>query len=271
MSNYRLIAFDMDGTLLNTEKQMTADTVAAIGEAVAAGKIVVLSTGRGMAELEEFKELLPGIRYVICTSGAIVYDWQEERAVYSRKLSVEEVYKILEVSKLEKTMVQFLTLESTIEKDKIAQMDRFFLEAYRPMYERITRKVDNIYDYYEENPVGIEKINVYHLDPESRERTRARLQDLQIEKVDSEITSLECSALGVTKGEALCRLCEILGIPLEGTIAVGDADNDLAVLQKAGFAIAMGNANDHVKEVCDVVVADCDHDGCAEAIRTYLL
>ena len=67
------------------------------------------------------------------------------------------------------------------------------------------------------------------------------------------------------------QLCEYLGIPVEETIAVGDADNDIEVLKTAGLAIAMGNAAEHVKAIADVMVADCDHDGCAEAIGKYLL
>ena len=66
-------------------------------------------------------------------------------------------------------------------------------------------------------------------------------------------------------------MCEFLDIPMEQTIAVGDADNDIDILTAAGLSIAMGNANETVKSICDVVVGDCDHDGCAEAIRRYLL
>ena len=69
----------------------------------------------------------------------------------------------------------------------------------------------------------------------------------------------------------LFRLCEHLGIEIDETIAVGDADNDLNILETAGLAIAVGNANEHVKAVAAVVVNDCDHDGCAEAIDKYLL
>ena len=54
-------------------------------------------------------------------------------------------------------------------------------------------------------------------------------------------------------------------------LTVGDADNDLDVLKRAGLSVAMGNANDNVKKIADVVVEDCDHDGCVQAIEKYLL
>ena len=66
-------------------------------------------------------------------------------------------------------------------------------------------------------------------------------------------------------------LCACLNLPMEQTIVVGDADNDLEALKKAGLAVAMANAVEAVKAVADVVVAHCDHDGCAEAVERYLL
>lgn len=67
---YKLIAFDMDGTLLNFNKQISKETQ----EAVAHNKIVILNTGRNLAELKEFYDILPGVRYLNCISGALVYD-----------------------------------------------------------------------------------------------------------------------------------------------------------------------------------------------------
>ena len=73
------------------------------------------------------------------------------------------------------------------------------------------------------------------------------------------------------RGTGLLALAEKLGVAPEATIAVGDADNDLPMLRDAGLAVAMGNANQNARELADVVVADNDHGGCAEAIRRYLL
>ena len=150
-------------------------------------------------------------------------------------------------------------------------MERFGMGVYRPMYEKVTTQVDDIYEYYKEHPFEVPKLNLYHATTEGREKTRKRLAGLNLVLADAEKTALECSAAGVTKGTGLLRLCEHLGIESEETIAVGDADNDLNILETAGLAIAVGNANEHVKAVAAVVVNDCDHDGCAEAIDKYLL
>ena len=108
----------------------------------------------------------------------------------------------------------------------------------------------------EERPM--EKINLYHTSPDERLETRKWLkqQKIQAELVDSEISSLECSPMGVSKASGLKSLCDKLGLSMEQVVMVGDADNDI-------------NANEHVKEICDVEVADNNHQGCAQAIRMF--
>ena len=86
-----------------------------------------------------------------------------------------------------------------------------------------------------------------------------------------ETASLEFSPTEANKGTGMLALAELLGVPREATIAVGDADNDLPMLRDAGLGVAMGNANERVRAAADVVVADNDHGGVAEAICTYLL
>lgn len=271
MSKYKLIAFDMDGTLLNSKKQISEQTLEAVNRAFDAGKEVILSTGRCVAELREYFKLISGLRYVVCSSGAILYDVKEEKILYSNSISVELAEKILEASKKEDLMVHLLAIESIVQKRDVPQMERFGMGVYQPMYEKVTTQVDDIYAYYNEKPFEVPKLNLYHATAEGRDRTRERLAGLDLVLADAEKTSLECSATGVTKGTGLLRLCDHLGIGIDETIAVGDADNDLNILETAGLAVAVGNANEHVKAVADAIVSDCDNDGCAEAIDKFLL
>lgn len=271
MSGYKLIAFDMDGTLLNSQKRISEHTLDAVNRAFDAGKEVVLSTGRCVAELREYFVQMPRLRYVICSSGAILYDIKEEKILYSNCIPVDTVREILKASKKEDLMVHLLAIESIVQKTDIPQMERFGMGVYQPMYEAVTTQVDDIYEYYEQAPFEVPKLNLYHASTEGRDRSRKRLENLDLVLADAERSSLECSAPGVTKGTGLIRLCEHLGIQINETIAAGDADNDLNILQTAGLAVAVGNANEHVKTVADVIVKDCNHDGCAEAIERFLL
>lgn len=89
---YKLIAFDMEGTLLNSNKQISKKTQEAIARAVTHNKIMILNTGRNPAELEEFYDILPGVRYLNCISGALVYDLKEKKALYQKSFD-EDILK----------------------------------------------------------------------------------------------------------------------------------------------------------------------------------
>lgn len=270
---YKLVAFDMDGTLLNSEKKISDKTVEAINKAIEAGKTVILNTGRCPAELKEYREVLPRLRYVNCVSGALVYDYEEERSIYESPLSEEEVKTLIQIGKETDEMVHLMGITSVVEKDKIPHMNDYYMGVYQPMYEEVTTKVDNIYDYYVGNPYSVHKLNIYHHSKAARDHTRKAIKEagLELEMKDSEATGLEMNAKGVDKGTGLKQLCHHLGISIEETIVVGDADNDKEALETAGLAVAMGNAKESIKEISDVIVSDNDYDGCAEVIEKYLL
>ena len=139
------------------------------------------------------------------------------------------------------------------------------------MFNEVAVKVENMLDFYNDNKQPVAKLNLYHTSSEDREETRKAIEGLDVVLANAETASLEVSAKNTTKGLGLQKLCEHLGISIDEAIAVGDADNDLDVLKRAGLSVAMGNANDNVKKIADVVVEDCDHDGCVQAIEKYLL
>ena len=105
---YQLIAFDMDGTLLNSRKQILPKSRNAVAKAAQAGAVVILNTGRGLAELGAYLQALPENRYVNCASGAMVYDVRERKALYSRLLGTEKVRRFLELGALEQAMPNLL-------------------------------------------------------------------------------------------------------------------------------------------------------------------
>ena len=273
MSQYELIAFDMDGTLLNSRKEITPLTLAALNRAADAGKKIALSTGRCRPELDSYLSLIPKIRYLICTSGALVYDVYTQEEILKRSLEPSLVKELLKLAIKEGAMMHLLDRESIVQTDQFQHMERYGMGVYKPMYERVVTAWDNLYETYCASPFPVEKVNFYHTDLESRERTRRRIEEAGFPVIlaDAERGSLEISAAGVDKGSGLRKLCERLNIPVSRTIAAGDADNDISILKAAGLSVAMGNALPHIKELADVTVSDCDHDGCAEIIGSWLL
>ncbi|MBQ1417565.1 MAG: HAD family phosphatase [Selenomonas sp.] len=269
-NNYRLLSLDMDGTLLNSAKQIPDETAAAIKQLMKRGVEVVVGTGRGLAELADYREAFKGMNYGLLVSGGLIYDFQQEKPVTMHTLSLAQCQRLLEAAAEEDAMVHILTVHDSVAREQdIFHMEDFSMSVYQDMYERICDRQEDLNRYVQEHADEILKINLYHRSTASRERSRQRLADLGMNLVLAEITGLEASPAGITKASGLKELCSLLNIPLAATVAVGDAPNDFEILQAAGLAAAMGNATDAIKEICDVVVSDNDHNGVLDVINRY--
>ena len=272
--SYQLIAFDMDGTLLDSNKAILSSSLTAIADAVKAGKTVILSTGRCLPELREYLPQLSDVRYLNCVSGALVLDQKTNTAIYSCSLAPAVCSQILRIVQHQDVMVHLLgETTSIIQRSHCQNMAHFGMGQYQGLFERNAEQWDNLFTQYHENPFPVAKLNLYFTDPESRQRIEQQIlnENIPVTMVHAEATSLEISAKGVSKAAGLRELCKHLDIPISETIAVGDAPNDLEILKAAGLSIAMGNSRQEILDLADVVVSDCDHDGCAEAIYQYLL
>jgi len=271
-NNYRLLSLDMDGTLLTSAKQIPPETTAAIQQLMEQGIEVVVGTGRGLAELADYRDAFKGMHYGLLVSGGLIYDFYKEQPLTTHALSVEQCQKLLATACEEDAMVHILTINASAAREQdILHMDDFSMAVYQDMYERICDRPKDLAHYIQEHVGEILKINLYHRTTASRERSRKRLAGLGMNLVLAERTGLEASPEGITKASGLKELCQLLNIPLAATVAVGDAPNDLEILQTAGLAAAMGNAADSIKEICDVVVSDNDHNGVLEVIKRYFL
>jgi Cof subfamily protein (haloacid dehalogenase superfamily) len=262
-----LIALDMDGTLLMSDKSIHPDTVRDVAFADEQGVHMVYCSGRDIAELLPYAGALPQIRYGICTSGSIVYDFHERKNIYRRGIPREAVLDILRIIGEENGMFHFLGDGSSIaRRDQIEHMEDFHMGVYKEMYRRIATAVDSM----QEEALGhdsIAKVNIYFRSAEDRDRAFQKLRHLPLSFARAEETSLEMTASGVSKALGLQKLAEHLGIPMEETASIGDSDNDSAVLRAAGLSVAMGNAEDKIKEMCDMITDDNDHNGVGKAIR----
>ena len=155
MSQYELIAFDMDGTLLNSRKEITPLTLAALNRAADAGKKIALSTGRCRPELDSYLSLIPKIRYLICTSGALVYDVYTQEEILKRSLEPSLVKELLKLAIKEGAMMHLLDRESIVQTDQFQHMERYGMGVYKPMYERVVTAWDNLYETYCASPFPV--------------------------------------------------------------------------------------------------------------------
>lgn len=266
MKSYKLLALDMDGTLLNSQKRVSPRTAQALTRLADRGIPLAFCTGRNRAELGMYLQELSFIRYGVLVSGSIVRDMHTGEIVTSQPLQTSMALHIARVGRCEDAMIHVLCVDQTlIAKKDMNRLEDVEMEVYRPLFMESGELVDDVMVAMSEHE-DILKVNLYHTSVESRARSRARLSTSQIVLADSETTSLECTAQGVSKAAGLRGLCAHMGISLEETVMIGDADNDLDALRAVGMPVAMGNAVPEVVRASKLQVADCDHDGIVEAV-----
>lgn len=266
---YGLIAMDMDGTLLTSEKKILPETLDDLAWVAAKGVHLSYATGRALVEMKEYFEDTPMIRYAICYSGAIIYDCIEKKVIYRKEVPSDCFEKIIEIADKYDGMLTFLTEnESIVSSADINHMDDFHMGVYQPMYLKVTRQVEDMAAESHHHD-SITKINIYFRNAEDRRNGYEELKNLPLSFALAEETSLEMNAKGVSKGAAIKTLSSLLNIPIEKTMAIGDADNDRDMLTTAGISIVMANARNEIKELADCVTKDSDHNGVGAAIREY--
>lgn len=291
----RLVALDLDGTLLNREGHVTPRTRAALQAAVDKGVYIVPATGRPLASLPPEVAQLPGIRYVITCNGAAVWDLGADPvgAVYSRYSNAKEhrtstpVCLLHSLMPVETAREAFAVCESfhadlRIFSDGYACTDARSIalaaaraakkdgtEACQPNDGRFTILRDAA-EWMSRNAFAIEKLCVFFETPQQAAAALPRFRAVPgVEIVQGSPKNVEVTAAGVDKGEALRALADRLGVPHESTLAVGDSENDRAMLQKAGVAAVMANGMPEIRALAHLVSkADCDHDGVAEILET---
>ena len=287
----RLAALDLDGTLLNHTGRISPRTQQAIANAVAHGVVVVAATGRPLGNLPPVVAQLPGLRYAITSNGAAVWDLGSDplSAVYSRYSNAAKrhttepvclVHRLMPVETAREAFAVFMEYDGGMGvfvngysvKDQHGvdfQAARFArmhsTEARQPNDGRFL-VVRDLNEWMSRHAHEVEKQCLFFADQSQIPEALARFRAMPgIEVVQGSPENIEVTAAGVDKGEALLALADTLGIPREQTLAVGDSENDRAMLEKAGVAAVMANGMPEIKALADLVSeADCDHDGVAE-------
>ena len=270
----RLAALDLDGTLLNRNNEVTLATRQAIARAVEHGVVVVPATGRPLASLPPVVAKLPGIRYAITSNGAQRHT-SEPACLLHRLMPTEvarEAFDLFQQYDGELSVFSDgLAIKTPEGIAKLTSRTTRFLssEARQNLTDGRFTVIPGIESWMSRHAHEIEKLCMFF---DSTEKTAAALPKFQaipgVAVVQGSPDNIEVTAAGVDKGSALLALADLLGIPHENTLAVGDSENDRAMLEKAGIAAVMANGMPQIKALGDLVSeADCDHDGVAELFR----
>lgn len=274
MSEIKIIGLDLDDTLFNSQKEITPRTMAAIQEAARRGITVLPATGRPITGLPAQFMNVPGVNYALTSNGATVTEISTGKVLVEQPFAPEMavgIYKLLKP--LDNVMNIFVEGEVYTPAESIARCIEICHPSIREYVRRTRKPIEDMEGFLMNHIHGIEKFNILYESEEVRQYAWALIQK---EFPDVEIASslpgnIELNAPGVDKGTGLLALAEYLGFTAENVMAVGDSGNDLAMIQKAGLGVAMGNAQPAVKAAANVVTDDNNHDGVAKAIEKYAL
>lgn len=267
---YKLIAFDLDGTLLNKDMTLSEENSRALLELAARGVTVLPNTGRTLTEIPDFIRENPAFRYLIHSDGAVIYDKQTDTR-YCECVSREIIDKVLPLLKAHNTLITYRT-------EGISYVDaRYFNDEslayfqmgtyYRDFLYETNRPLEQFDAFCDARP-ECEMMCVFFHDDRSLETCReALLSTGELIVASSAPHNLEIFSSKAGKGQALLRLADLLGIDHAATVAVGDSENDMDMIRRAGLGLAMKNGRTLLKNAADAVL-DCAND---EHVAAFLL
>lgn len=270
-----LLALDLDGTTLNNDHlTVSQQNAAALRAAMDKGVLLVPATGRARGRLPEFLQTLSGIRYLITSNGAKLTELATGKTLYENTLprdTVEPLFRELEKLPL------YIELYADGNCYTDESRDPYFKALPLP-YQRRTMMSKNriclpdLFGFFREQNLAVEKLNLPFLLPEQREPVHKILDAVSGITVTSSLAqNAEINAASCNKGSALAFLCRHLGIPAENVMALGDNGNDVALLQFAGIAAVPSNAADCAKAVSRVFPVSNEENFAAMAIQEFIL
>lgn len=274
MGDIRLVAMDLDHTLLNDDKKISKYTERVLREAMNSGVFIVPATGRIFKSIPGFIRDMEGVRYALCCNGATVYDKDEDEILYTNHLSEQTVFDIFDI--LEK-----YHCTHDIYQNGQGYMEPRFLDhlpeygVFNHTYDLVkdTRlPVENLREYIHKNPLGIEKISSFFDDMKVRKAAFEELCEKNIASVSSSLSNnIEINQFGCDKGDGLIHLAEHLGIPMSQVMVCGDAGNDTKMIEAAGIGVVMENGMEELKKIADFITKTNNEDGVAYAIEKLVL
>lgn len=270
---YRLLALDLDGTLLDSHLQIRSATIEALARVRTMGVQVMIVTGRHHVAAYPYWHQLGLDLPAICCNGTYLYDYRQRRALVSNPLPRQDALRLLELVRKHDiyTMIyvdDFMAYESECKHLNILlKWSAKLPEAVRPRidrvhsFERMLEEIGTIWKFAASGD-DLPALSVFASDLE---------QSLGLSCEWSAHNRLDIASAGNTKGSRLACWIAGQGIAREEVIAFGDQQNDMEMLRLAGMGVAMGNSRGEVQACADWITGSNDSDGIADALRRFIL
>ncbi|MDR2451567.1 MAG: pyridoxal phosphatase [Candidatus Accumulibacter sp.] len=269
---YRLIALDLDGTLLDSTLRIRRGTIDALRQARGEGARVMIVTGRHHTAAHAYWRELDLELPAICCNGGYVYDFRAGRAIAGDPFTRTEARELLDIVRQHPIEAMIYTDEAmTFENDMphLAATRQWSATLPEPLRPRLDR-VDTLDRVIDEARM-LWKFLITSDDQRSLEAFTQAIRARGFACVRSSRTHVDVARAGNHKGRRLAEFIASMDISARETIAFGDQENDVEMLEFAGLGIAMGNARPEVRARADWVTGSNDGDGIVEALRRFVL
>ncbi len=273
----KILFTDLDGTLLDDNKDISAEDLSAIRKMIEAGHKFVMTTGRPLTSVKKLAEkygFMEAGFYLVSFNGGLIYDCGAKKPILTRRISVEDVKFIMDAAFSSGMHAHTYAGDLVVSEHETEQ-----LKTYCRLMQMDYVVVKDIREYYGQfiNVVVKPPIKVNIITPfdhSSLESFRAEMRKTTAGKlfdVFSKPEMLEFSHMQSNKGDAVRFMADFYKVPMDDTIAVGDEENDCPMIEAAGIGVAMANASQVVKDAADYVTErDNNHSGITEVIEKFV-
>ena len=280
---YKLVAIDLDGTMLNQYGIITEKTKKAISKAQEKGVEVMIASGRAITSVKRFSKEINSNKYFISGNGAITYDIKNNKILYENILSKTKALKIIKICEENSIYYNVYTENGIIAKNLSYNTLYYYKDNLTKPDENRTHIniVENVYDYFEQREEKILKIMIcdeHKTVFNSIVRKLKELSEIEVlevshmsrkiikqgtDEIALEYFYTEVSAKDVDKWNALEEIIGLMNISKEEVVTIGDNANDLKMITNAGLGVAMGESAPYVKQSADIIAPTNDEDGVA--------
>lgn len=280
---YKLVAIDLDGTMLNQYGIITEKTKKAISKAQEKGVEVMIASGRAITSVKRFSKEINSNKYFISGNGAITYDIKNNKILYENILSKTKALKIIKICEENSIYYNVYTENGIIAKNLSYNTLYYYKDNLTKPDENRTHIniVENVYDYFEQREEKILKIMIcdeHKTVFNSIVRKLKELSEIEVlevshmsrkiikqgtDEIALEYFYTEVSAKDVDKWNALEEIIGLMNISKEEVVTIGDNANDLKMITNAGLGVAMGESAPYVKQSADTIAPTNDEDGVA--------
>lgn len=266
----KLVALDLDGTLLNSDKNISEGNKKAIKRAKAKGVKIVLCTGRPLLGIKRYLDeldLLEEGDYAITYNGGLVQKNNTSEILSQKTLSYPHIKELYELSHKLQVPMNMIDLESVYEPEYPLNRESLYPSLMSANLPFVKKNIESFSIDHQFNKV------VYCIEPSILDQAIKQIPDeikSRYSMMKSRPLLFEIMHPEVNKGRGIGELCQLLEITREEVMACGDEENDLAMLQYAGVSVAMENASDFVKQHASFISKSNDEDGVAHAFDEYI-